>query len=93
MARATGIIEKKTDESYPIGFRYRDPDLPLGVTITGVVATGSPAGLTVGAGQYLGDTVYANVSGGTVGSDYTVHFKTTLSDGKILSDDFVVKVR
>lgn len=93
MIRPAGTIEKRAAEKFPVGFRYLEPDLPDGVTITGVVAAGTPSGLTVGSGQFSGAEIFAWVEGGTAGTDYTVRFTTTLSDGKILVDDFVVKVR
>lgn len=93
MIRPAGTIEKRAGEKFPIGFRYRDPDLPGGVTITGVTAVASPSGLTVGSGQYSGAEVFAWIEGGTAGVDYQVRFTSTLSDTKILIDDFVVKVR
>lgn len=93
MIRPAGTIEKRAAEKFPIGFRYRDPDIPAGVTVTAVTAASSPAGLTVGSGQYDANEVFAWIEGGTAGTDYTVRFTTALSDTKILVDDFVVKVR
>jgi hypothetical protein len=87
------MIEKRAGEKYPVGFRYRDPDLPDGVTITGVAVSCAPSGLTVGSGQYSGAEIWAWVEAGSAGVDYTLTFTTTLSDSKKLIDDFVVKVR
>jgi hypothetical protein len=93
MIRPAGTIEKRVAEKFPIGFRYRDPDLPSGVQIQGVVISVSPPGLTVGSGQVSGAEVFCWIEGGAAGTDYAVRFTTTLSDTKILVDDFVVKVR
>ena len=93
--RAVGTIRKKPTEEFPIGFRYRDPDLPTGVTISSVIVTIAPATLTLGTNGVMpdGTEVYAWISGGTDLADYVVRFTSTLSDAKILVDDYAVKVR
>lgn len=94
MARAVATIHKKPTEEFPIGLRYRDPDLPTGVTISSTVVTAT-AGLTLGTSGVVADgtEVYAWISGGTDLTDYTVRFTSTLSDTKKLVDDYLVKVR
>jgi hypothetical protein len=93
--RAVGTIRKKPTEKFPIGFRYRDPDLPTGITISSTVVTVSPVGLTLGTNGVIADgtEVYCWLTGGTDLIDYTVRFTSTLSDTKILVDDYLVKVR
>jgi|GEM_PF-4245855 len=93
MIRPAASIEKRESEKFPIGFRYRDPDLETGVTISSVSASCSPSGLTLGSAQYEDDSVWVWIEGGTSGTDYTVTFTTTFSDDKILIDDYVVRVR
>lgn len=96
MARAVSIIHKKPTEKFPIGLRYRNPDLPTGVTIASTVPTVSPAGLTLGTSGVTGsgsDEVYCWVTGGTDLTDYTVRFTSTFSDTKIIVDDYLVRVR
>jgi hypothetical protein len=96
MARAAGTIRKKTGEKFPIGFRYQAPDLPAGVTISSVVVTVVPAAnLTLGTNGVIADgtEVYCWLTGGTDLIDYTVKFTSTLSDTKILIDDYMVRCR
>jgi hypothetical protein len=93
MALPTSVIRKRVSESWPIGFKYSGEDLPSGVTIASCAVTVSPAGLTVVAsGTVSGDEVSSLISGGTAATDYTVKFLTTLSNGNILQDDFLVRV-
>ncbi len=93
MIRPAGTIEKRAGEKYPVGFRYRSPDIPDGVTVDSVSVSAQPPGLTFGSGQFSGNEVFAWVEGGTAGTDYTVTFTTVLSDTKRLIDDYAVKVR
>jgi len=94
--RAVGTIRKKPSEKFPIGFRYRAPDLPTGVTISSVSCAVTPAAnLTLGTQGVItdGTEVYCWLTGGTDLIDYTVRFTSTLSDTKILQDDYLVKCR
>ncbi len=94
--RAAGTIRKKPSEKFPIGFRYRDPDLPTGVTISTVsVAVTPAANLVLGTSGVIADgtEVYCWLTGGTDLVDYTIRFTSTLSDTKILVDDYLCKVR
>lgn len=95
MARAVATIHKKPTENFPVGLRYKSPDLPTGVTISSTVASVSPAGLTLGTSGVVtdGTEVYCWISGGTDLADYTVRFTSTLSDTKVLVDDYLVKIR
>ena len=88
------IIKKKPAEKFPIGLRYRDPDLPTGVTISSVTSAVAPAtNLVLGTTGVIADgtEVYCWITGGTAGISYTVRFTSTLSDTKILIDDYIVK--
>ena len=94
--RAVGTIRKKPSEKFPIGFRYRDPDLPTGVTISSVSVVASPVtSLVLGTNGVIADgtEVYCWLTGGTDLIDYTVRFTSTLSDTKILIDDYLIRVR
>lgn len=93
MIRPAGYSEKRTGEKHPYGFRYRDPDIPVGATIVSVTAVAAPAGLTIGDGQFEGNTVFVWAEGGSAGVDYTINLKTILSTGAKLEDDYVLKVR
>lgn len=94
MAKAIAWIQKKVGETFPIGLNYRDPDLPTGVTISSTVVTATPTGLTLGTNgvEADGKSVYCWISSGTALTDYTVRFSSTLSDTKVLIDDYLVKV-
>lgn len=94
MSKPVAVIHKKPLEEFPIGLRYREPDLPTGVTITSV-AVSVTTGLTKGTSGVItdGTEVYCWISGGTDLTDYTVRFTSTISDGKTLIDDYLVKVR
>ena len=90
------VIRKKPGEKFPIGLRYRAPDLPDGVTISSVSCIVTPAtNLTLGTNGVItdGTEVYCWITAGTALVDYTVRFTSTLSDTKILIDDYIVKVR
>lgn len=93
---AIPVIKKKPGEKFPIGLRYRDPDLPTGVTISTVSCSVSPVtNLVLGTQGTLasGTEAYCWITGGTTLVDYTVTFTCTLSDTKILIDKYLVKVR
>jgi hypothetical protein len=91
---AIPVIKKKPAEKFPIGLRYKAPDLPTGVTISTVSCAVTPASnLVLGTSGVItdGTEVYCWITGGTALTDYTVRFTSTLSDTKILVDDYLVK--
>jgi len=92
---AIPVIRKKPGEKFPIGLRYGPQDCPAGVTALSTVPSVSPVGLTLGTSgvQAAGTEVYVWVTAGLTLADYTVRFKTTFSDTKILEDDYLVRVR
>ena len=90
------IIRKKPGEKFPIGLRYKAPDLPAGVTVSTVTSAVTPAAtLVLGTTGVIADgtEVYCWITAGTDLIDYMVRFTSTLSDTKILIDDYLVKVR
>ena len=92
------VIRKKPAEIFPIGLRYQGSDLKAtdgtDVTISSTIVTVSPAGLTLGTSGVVtdGKEVYCWISDGVTDIDYTVRFSSTLSDAKVLVDDYLVKV-
>lgn len=82
------LIEKTVSESFPIGLTYVDPDLETGETIVSVTAAVTPTGLTLASTSYVGARVSTFVSGGAVGTEYTVLFKVTTSSGKIFNNPY-----
>ena len=95
MARAVATFRKKPAEKMPVGLIYRALDVPAAVTISSTVPTVSPAGLTLGTYGVMpdGKEVYCWIEGGTDLVDYTLRFTSTLSDTKVLIDDYLIKVR
>jgi hypothetical protein len=87
---ASGLIEKHVGETIILGFRYHSPALDDDETLIGVSV--SATGITVGAADVSGTEVSCPVSGGTAGSDYTIRFTVSTSQGQIFVDDFIVKV-
>lgn len=85
-------ISKKVGENWPIGLRYHSPDLENGQTIASAVVTVAPSGLTLGGQSIVDNRVEKWVSGGSAGVEYTVTFEVTMSDGKVVIDDFIVRV-
>ncbi len=94
MARPVATTRKRVGETFPVGILYAAPDIPTGGHIDGV-SVSVTAGITLGTNGVNGDAteVYAWVSGGVNGSDYTVTFTTTMSDARVLIDDYLVRVR
>ena len=88
------VERKKPGEIRPIGLRYKAPDLPTGVTISTVSCAVTPASnLVLGTQGVIADwtEVYCWLSGGTAGIQYTVRFTSTMSDTKVLIDDYYVR--
>lgn len=88
---ATGMIEKHAGETLTLGFRYHSPALEDDETLV-AVSINAPAGITVGSADISGTEVYAPVSGGTAGTDYTLRFTSSTSQGQAFIDDYIVKV-
>ena len=91
--KPVAITHKAPLEERPVGLTYRAPDVPNGTTILSTSVTVSPSGLTLGTSGVLADgvTVYCWLTGGTDATDYRVRFTSTLSDGKKLIDEILVK--
>lgn len=90
------VVRKDPIERYPIGLRYRFPDLSPGETISVAEVSVSPAGLILAGSPIIeGNEVTQIVEGGSSGIEHTVRFKITTSTGKIFShpDIDVIKVR
>ena len=90
------VIHKKPGEKFPVGIKYRGADLLGGVTALSTIVTVTPATtvvLGVSGVSADGTEAYVWITVGTDLIDYTIRFVTTFSDGKILIDDYFVKVR
>lgn len=81
------IVTKGVSGRFEVGLEYQAPDLNEGETITNVVVTISPAGLTAeGAPTISGSMVLQEISGGVAGQNYTVLFEVTTSAGFIYNN-------
>ena len=87
---ASGLSTKHVGETLNLGFRYHSPALHADEFITG--ASISASGITVGTPDISSTEVSAFVSGGTAGTDYTLRFTISTSQGQTLIDDYIVKV-
>jgi len=90
------VIHKKPGEKFPVGIKYRGADLLGGVTALSTVVTVAPVTtLVMGVSGVSADgtEAYCWFTVGTDLVDYTVRFTTTFSDGKILIDDYLIRVR
>lgn len=77
-------------ESYTI--TYED-DLTTGDNVASSVVTVSPAGLTIQSSNVDDPRVRIWLAGGTNGTTYKVTVTTTTADGRVLQDEFKVKVK
>jgi hypothetical protein len=90
-------VSKRPGEKFAIGFKYKNPDLEEGSTITAVSVRITPNeadGLAaVGVPVIVTDTVSQMVEKGVDKHEYYVIFTTTISSGNIFEDKLLVKVR
>jgi high-affinity K+ transport system ATPase subunit B len=81
-------------ETYTIVY---EDDLVETDTINAAVATVSPAGLTVDYCTFVNEAgnrrTRTKVSGGTNGTKYKVTVRVTTDDGRVLEDEFFVKIK
>lgn len=81
------IITKSVSGKFAIGLEYQAPDLKADETITDVVVTITPVGLTAeGAPVIDGNEVSQVISGGVAKKNYTVLFKVTTSAGFVYNN-------
>jgi hypothetical protein len=88
---ASAVITKKAGETLNLGFRYHSPALAAGEVVTSCVIA-APAGITAGTVDVTTPEVYAPISGGTAGTDYTLRYTVTTDQGQVFIDDYLVKV-
>ena len=88
---ASGLIEKHVAETLRLGFRYHSPALSDDETIIGVTIS-TPTGISTGTPDITATTIEVPVSGGTAGTDYTIRFIASTSQGQSFVDDYIVKV-
>lgn len=94
----TPTIKKRSNERFPIGFRFAAPDLEEGESIISVVAQIIPVeigGLDAVGSPTIedGDKVAQSVDGGINGHDYHVRFTATTSANNVYEDSIFVMVR
>ena len=82
---------KQPDEVRTLTFDFARK-LVSGATLTGTPTVVAQTGLTVGAGTIAGSTVSAQVSGGTLGSEYKVTCRCGVSNGDVLELDVMIRV-
>ena len=87
-----GIFTKQPaeKESYSIDF---SDDLEQTDGIASATTAVDPAGLTLVSSLLVGNRVKVTVLGGTVATKYKLTVTATTDDGRILQDEFVVKIK
>lgn len=86
-------IEKYDGEKLDVGYELQPPDLNEGETISSVVCVVDDATLTLdGVAQFAGSVIYQWVTAGTVDKQYKLTFTVTISNGRILTPEYIVKV-
>lgn len=81
--------------------RLKDPEAILDYStvwtdhpsIASAIITSSPAGLTCGAPTISGNKVTTIISGGTVGTDYSVGFRITTPAGLVDERTIILRVQ
>ena len=86
----TFVKQPAEQESYSIDFT---DDMVGSDSIVGSTATVDVAGLTVVSSITVGKLIKTTVSGGTNLAKYKVTVTVTTNDGRILQDEFVVKIK
>lgn len=84
------IKQPAETESYSINY---EDDLTAGDNVSSAVATVSPAGLTIQSVVADDPRVRLWILGGTANVTYKVTVTMTTVDGRILQDEFRVKVK
>jgi hypothetical protein len=92
MNTASGNITKRPGERLNLGFRFHSPSLNDGSeNIVDVLIT-APEGITVGTSQVDRCEVFAPVSGGTAGTDYTLVYTASTDQGQTYTRYYLVRV-
>ena len=86
----TYVKQPAETESYSI---YYGDDLTTGDNVESAVITSSPSGLTISAPIIADPRVRMWISSGTANVTYKVTVTTTTADGRILQDEFRIKVK
>ncbi len=97
MALLEKNFTKRSNEAYSREITYVDK-LPSGATITGVTASAvdlldNSNASVLGSSGYTDYTALIPVQAGTDGHDYLITFVVTLSNGNLISDQMIMKVR
>lgn len=93
-AKPRPIYYKRLDEKYPVGFKYKAPDIEKGETLSSAVVTVSPSGLSLdGSPVVTDDVVTQKISGGSsVGKKHVLKFKVTTSAGHVYVNTLLVEI-
>lgn len=87
-----GSVTKQPGETESYSVSYEDA-LTLGDYATSTTITSTPTGLTIAPPIVTTNRVRMFVSGGVSGTSYKVEVTTTTADGRILEDEFTIKVK
>lgn len=87
-----GVFLKQPAEVESYTITYED-DLTAGDNVVSASVTVAPAGLTVQTTNVDDPQVRIWLAGGTNGTTYKVTVTTTTADGRVLQDEFKVKVK
>lgn len=87
-----GSYIKQPAEKDSYSINYAD-DLIDSDGIASVDVTVDPSGLTIVSSLVVGTRVKVLLSGGTNGMKYKVTATATTDDGRILQDEFIIKIK
>lgn len=87
-----GTYTKQPAETESYTVSYAD-DLSDDDTLVAADAVTSPAGLTLASQLVLTPNVKVRLSGGTAGVKYKVTITATTSGGRVLQDEFFIRVK
>lgn len=87
-----GTYTKQPAEVETYSIDYTD-DLIEEDTVASAIVAVSPAGLTIDSSTTNSPRVKVGLSGGTVGVRYKTTVTTTTAHGRVLQDEFIVKIK
>lgn len=87
-----GTFTKQPAEKESYSIDYAD-DLVDQDAIASVEVTVTPIGLTIASSLVVGTRVKVLLSGGTDGVKYKITATATTDDGRILQDEFILKIK
>jgi hypothetical protein len=87
-----GSVNKQPGETESYTVSYEDA-LTTGDNLVSTSVTSTPSGLTIAAPFVVSPRVRMFISGGTDGVSYKIEVTTVTADGRVLEDEFTVKVK